>query len=297
MRGGFSAGQTVFIAVDRPSAEPADARTLRALAEPSLQDQIVDELEAAREERALLIAERCHVTDLRAELLQLAFDATEHPQIRGGAIAALKPCLDADVARQLLPLAQGAADAEDSHHEIKGDALRLLWPDHVSAEQLFPLLTPSDDHFFGAYAHFLRALPETLKTRDLMPALQWATLLVVAGDRRENHHLRSLTDEIMFKAWPIFDTEGLTEAFVDHVAARLRDHHPLSGPRPKGAEGIPALAAGRCSPPQDVSPRAQQEAAPSDRRVPIQGSRIRPVGGSRMAAVGGAGRRGGRARR
>jgi hypothetical protein len=53
MRGGFSAGQTVFIAVDRPSAEPADARTLRALAEPSLQDQIVDELEAAREERAL----------------------------------------------------------------------------------------------------------------------------------------------------------------------------------------------------------------------------------------------------
>jgi hypothetical protein len=40
MRGGFSAGQT--IAVDRPSAEPADARTLRALAEPSSQDQIVD---------------------------------------------------------------------------------------------------------------------------------------------------------------------------------------------------------------------------------------------------------------
>jgi hypothetical protein len=65
MRGGFSAGQTVFIAVDRPSAEPADARTLRALAEPSSQDQIVDELEAAREERALsraadrLRASRC----------------------------------------------------------------------------------------------------------------------------------------------------------------------------------------------------------------------------------------------
>lgn len=176
---------------------------------------------------ALLIAERCRVTDLRAELLQLAFDATEHPQIRGGAIAALKPCLDADVAPQLLPLAQGAADAEDSHREIKGDALRLLWPDYVSAEQLFPLLTSSDDHFFGAYAHFLRTLPETLKARDLMPALQWATLLVAAGDRREDHHLRSLADEIMFKAWPIFDTEGLTEAFVDHIAARLRDHRPL----------------------------------------------------------------------
>ncbi|WP_315750681.1 MULTISPECIES: hypothetical protein [unclassified Bradyrhizobium] len=193
-----------------------------------LRPVVVDQnLDVGTRHLALLIAERCHLTDLRAEGLQLAFDPTEHPQIRGGAVAALKHCLDADIARQLLPLAQGAADAEDSHHEIKGDTLRLLWPDHISAEQLFPLLTPSDDHFFGAYAHFLRTLPEALKVRDLMPALQWATQLVAAGDRRGNHHLRSLADEIMFKVWAIFDAEGFTEAIVDHVAARLRDHGPL----------------------------------------------------------------------
>jgi hypothetical protein len=184
-------------------------------------------LEVNTRRLALLIAERCGVTDLRSELLQLAFDAAEHPQVRSGAIAALRPCCDADVAQRILPLAQGAADAEDSNHEIKGDALRLLWPDHISAAQLFPLLTPSADHFFGAYAHFLRTLPETLKTQDFLPALQWATGTVARGDRSGNGHARSLADEIMFKVWPIFDTKDLTEAFVDHVAARLRDHGPL----------------------------------------------------------------------
>jgi len=184
---------------------------------------------------ALLIAERCGVTDLRAELLGLAFDATEHPQVRGGAIAALKPGIDAEMAQSVLPLAQGAADPEDSNHEIKGDALRLLWPGHISAEQLFPLLTPSADHYFGSYAHFLRTLPETLQIQDFVLALRWATGTVVQVGRSGNHHARSLADEIMFKAWPIFDTAGLTEAFVDHVAARLRNHGPLFlGLDPKG---------------------------------------------------------------
>ena len=41
--------------------------------------------------------------------------------------------------------------------------LQLLWPDHITADRLFPLLTPTADLFFGAYAHFQMALPESLK--------------------------------------------------------------------------------------------------------------------------------------
>lgn len=193
-----------------------------------LRPVVIDKnLDVSTRRLSLLIAERCEVTDLRAELLQVAFDATEHPQVRGGAIAALKPCRDADVAQRVLPLAQGAADTEDPNHEIKGDALRLLWPDHISSADLFPLLTPSEDRYFGSYASFLRTLPETLKPEDLPPALRWATGLVARGDRAGNGHSRSLADEIMFKAWAAFDTAGFTEAFVDHIAARLANHGSL----------------------------------------------------------------------
>jgi hypothetical protein len=176
---------------------------------------------------ALLVAERCSLADLRSELLQIALDAADHPQVRSGAIAALRSCCDADVEQQILPFADGTANSLDSNDEIRGTALQLLWPDHITAAQLFPLLTPTQDNFFGAYAHFLMMLPETLKEKDLLPALQWATGAVARGDRPGNGRARSLADAIMFKVWPIFDITGLTDALVDHIAARLRNHGPL----------------------------------------------------------------------
>lgn len=176
---------------------------------------------------ALLVAERCGLADLRSELLRIALDATDHPQVRSGAIAALRSCCDADVVRQILPFADGTAKSLDSNDEIKGTALQLLWPDHITAAQLFPSLTPTLDNFFGAYAHFLMVLPETLKEEDLLPALQWATGAVTRGDRSGNGRARSLADAIMFKVWPIFDIKGLTDALVDHIVARLRNHGPL----------------------------------------------------------------------
>jgi hypothetical protein len=97
---------------------------------------------------ALLIAEKCRLMQLLPELLQVALDAADHPQVRAGAVSALEYCGDASVPAlvRLLAAGQGGPDPQD---DIKGNALDLLWPDHITAAELFPLLTPTADNYFS----------------------------------------------------------------------------------------------------------------------------------------------------
>jgi hypothetical protein len=72
------------------------------------------------------------------------------------------------------------------------------------------------------------ALPESLKDKDLLPSLRWATNAVAGNGRSGNAHARRLADAIMFKVWPIFEHADLTYPFVDNIAARLRITAPSS---------------------------------------------------------------------
>jgi hypothetical protein len=100
----------------------------------------------------------------------VALDVGDNSHVRAGAVSALKHCGDASVPPLIRPLAAGQA-GPDPNDDIKGNALDLLWPDDITAAELFPLLTPTADNYFGAYALFQMALPDTLKTPDLLAAL------------------------------------------------------------------------------------------------------------------------------
>ena len=175
---------------------------------------------------ALLITEKCRLTELQPELLQVALDAAEHSQVRAGAVSALKYCGDASVPALLRTLAAGLG-GPDPQDDVKGNALDLLWPNHITAAELFPLLTATADNYLGAYAFFQIGLTDTLKTADLLPALAWATQIIA-----QSHHIgglrgKSLADAIMFKAWQMFEEPELTQPFLDHIAVRLRHHGDL----------------------------------------------------------------------
>lgn len=175
---------------------------------------------------ALLIAEKCRLTDLQPELLHVALDKGDHPQVRAGAVSALKHCGDASVAALIRPLAAGQA-GPDPNDDIKGNALDLLWPSHMTAAELFSLLTPTADLYFGAYALFLMTLPKRLKTADLLPAIAWATKFIAHSGHMGGFHGKNLADAIMFKAWQEFDNPELTRPFLEHIAVRLRQHGDL----------------------------------------------------------------------
>ena len=85
---------------------------------------------------ALVITEKCGLTELQQELLRVALDEGDTPQVRAGAVSALKHCGDASVPALIRPLASGQG-GPDPNDDIKGNALDLLWPDHITAAELF----------------------------------------------------------------------------------------------------------------------------------------------------------------
>ena len=174
---------------------------------------------------ALAIAERCELKELQPELLEAALDQTEDPMVRAGAVAALKQCGDASVPAQVLAMLQSVGS--DPQADIRGHALDLLWPDHITADQLFALLAPSDEHYVGSYAHFLFELPSTLKPEHLGPALAWATAYLNTSNLMDEFRNKTLADAIMFKAWEVFEDPALTGPFLAHVAARLHQYGEL----------------------------------------------------------------------
>jgi len=175
---------------------------------------------------ACAIAEQCKLNELQSDLLHPALDVTEDPMVRAAAIAALRRCGDDTAPASVLGLLRGTI-GPDPHTEIRGYALDLLWPTHVSADELFSLLTPSDEQFHGAYARFLFELPVTLKTKDLAPALTWATACIVRHNHMGAFREMMLADAIMFRAWEVFEEPALTAPFLANVAARLHQYGNL----------------------------------------------------------------------
>jgi len=70
---------------------------------------------------ALVVAEKCRITELQPELLQVALDEGNNPHVRAGAVRALKHCGDASVPALIRPLAAGQTGL-DPQDDIKGNA-------------------------------------------------------------------------------------------------------------------------------------------------------------------------------
>ncbi|MBN9560853.1 MAG: hypothetical protein J0H14_09025 [Alphaproteobacteria bacterium] len=175
---------------------------------------------------ALAIAERCELKELQPELLAVALDRGEDPTARAGAVAALKECGDESTPAHILAMLQSGIGL-DPAADICGNALDLLWPSHITADQLFSFLAPSDEHYVGSYAHFLFDLPRSLEGQHLASALTWATTYIRASNLMGEFRNKTLADAIMFKAWGVFEDPALTAPFMEHVAARLHQYGEL----------------------------------------------------------------------
>ncbi len=207
------------------------SETYAKLAHPGLVAQlrpviVSQSLKPATRRAALNIAERCGLRELQTEILSVALDRSDNHAVRAMAVAALRRCGDASVPPQLQPLARGQG-GDDPQDEIKGHTLDLLWPAHITAAEVFALLTPSDQSFFGAYANFLFSLPASLAAQDLLSALNWATGYIRRANVMDEFREKSLADGIMFRAWLAFEEPTLTSAFLTHVDVRLHQHGEL----------------------------------------------------------------------
>lgn len=205
----------------------------RKLAHPRLVEQLRPYISDSGKgifvrQAAIDIAEACELRVLQDELVNIALDHKEPILIRREAAFAISLIGDDDVKAKLWPLGTGEA-GDDPEDELKGCALRALWPAIISAEDLFAILTPPKrESLFGAYWAFLSYdLGQHLKPSDLPVALSWVE------EQSPQHGLpyafQGLTDTIMLQGWDHLEMPGVAEAFSKTVLSRVKQHDEIVG--------------------------------------------------------------------
>lgn len=149
---------------------------------------------------AVDIAAACELSELQNLLVEVALNGEEEYEVRVRAADVVAAIGDDKVIRRLRPLIE-LAWAEDPEDDLKGAALRALWPKAITAAEVFALLAaPKSLEYSGFYKLFLGWwFPEDLSAEDLPVALEWVT------NQQHIHHLPSsfdrLTNGILLLAW------------------------------------------------------------------------------------------------
>ncbi|MEC0239751.1 hypothetical protein P4H66_07755 [Paenibacillus dokdonensis] len=198
---------------------------LYKLSNPILEQQIrpyvVDQQYSYLARRAAIrIAIACKLNAIQDDLLKVALNQEEDYQVRIQAGYALCRLANEETRRKLLPLAKSEV-GEDADDELKGTALRALWPQHISGEELFSLLTvPKRRNFTGIYRMFLNyEFLDKLQIKDLPTALRW--VLNYAVKDQIDSQIDDLVYGILNKAGQYLDAHDVRIAFTDVIRARL----------------------------------------------------------------------------
>lgn len=176
---------------------------------------------------AIDIAESCNVQSLNDDLLTVVLDPSDALAIRVQAAYAIGRIGD-DSTKARVKSLLAAEITDDGQDELRGTVLRFLWPSHLTAAELFPLIkAPQSEGFIGAYRVFLSSeLARDLPPGDLVRALQFISNL--SQPRHEmDTSLESLMDGIVIKAWENLDEPGVTKALAEFVASRLKHHDEI----------------------------------------------------------------------
>jgi len=203
------------------------------LSHPGLADQlrpfIQDRAKSLLVRRiAIDLSEACRVAPLQELLADVALDASEAAMLREEAAHAVA-VIGSDEAKarlRALALGQGGPDPRD---QLKGSALRALWPDLLSAEVLFANLPPPKrQSLHGAYVGFLsRDLLPGLRPDDLPSALDWIAQQSCNAALR--FWIRRLIDGILLMAWEHMARPGVLPALARAAASRYACHDGLIG--------------------------------------------------------------------
>jgi hypothetical protein len=172
---------------------------------------------------AIDIAETCNVTSLQSILIDLALNENEAEYLRSNAVHAISVIGDPKTRMCLRPLIleETSKDPED---QLKGNALRALWPNLITAEELFGNLTlPKRRNFFGAYLNFVEhELSRHLEASHLPNALKWLELHAECCGLGFPFH--RLADDIIIISWKQMDDPYVLDALAS-TSINLLEHH------------------------------------------------------------------------
>ena len=196
-----------------------------------LRPYIIDRTKNTAVRRAAIdIAEACQVRALLNVLVRVAIDSTDDYESRVQAAHAIVSIGD-ELAKQALKPLLSLQD-EDKRDALKGCTLQALWPNHLSADELFANLTnPKRENYLGVYWYFVSyELGKTLTRDHLLPALTWVKSL--PKDHDLSFSFRDLIGWILRLAWQNLDDDEICDSFAAVVVRRLQDYDAILGKKP-----------------------------------------------------------------
>lgn len=179
---------------------------------------------------AINIAESCMITELQEDLICLALDSAEPIGLRDESAHAAARVAEPRHLQRLRPLLYLDRN-QDPDDQLRGHALEALWPEHISAEELFRSLTPlRRPNLYGQYKHFIRTyLPSTVREDDLPTALEWVKEQAPTHLHSHSDVLEELADQILIRVWQVKPQGTMLGHFADCVLLRVENHVPIVG--------------------------------------------------------------------
>lgn len=174
---------------------------------------------------AISFVEDCAVKELQQELADVALDDSQPMKVRVKAAYAAKEIGDGGTKLRLKPLAY--LDDSREHEDLRGVGFMAVWPEHMSAGELFGAITHPSEGLYGLYSVFLSShLAPHLKPEDLPTALRW---VLEQANKSNSLKFQSLADEIIRRAWEHLDEPGVVDALADVFLSRLRRYEDVLG--------------------------------------------------------------------
>lgn len=185
------------------------------------------------------IAGACMKQELEEDLFRVLFDRSEdfHVRVQAGHALLLIAGTEArDRFKSLLDRSE--PDLED---ELRGIALRALWPNSIASDELFAHLTaPKKENFFGQYAFFLTYdLAPNLRVEDLPAALGWTRQQ--PEDYKISFHFGKLIDRIIVRAWDHIDNGQVLKELAETAVYRLKCNHEFFSRQASKPENLSIL--------------------------------------------------------
>ncbi len=172
---------------------------------------------------AICIAEICKLQELQEDLVNLVLNSSEPIYLRSNAACALSSIGDRETKMKLKGLAFNELE-EDEHESIKGWCWSAIWPDTITAAELFENLSvPKINHNYPSiYEVFLeRKLAEHLQKDDILLALNWLE------EEGFHHKFRGAASSIIIKAWEYLNELGVLTSFAKIAAKRWQESRDI----------------------------------------------------------------------
>jgi predicted NACHT family NTPase len=180
---------------------------------------------------AIHIAEQCRLRELSNIFCGLALDETESLVVRIDAARAVSRIGENDDKVGLKVLAV-QANKDDGLDQLKGYGLMAVWPNYITAEELFSSLTPPKrGSFSGSYSYFISEhLLPGLNNLDIPIALHWVLSQADEDGRSRSHgRFEELPDKILRLGWENLYLSGVIEKLALIILRKIRSYKEILG--------------------------------------------------------------------